>query len=449
MSEVPLPPGPTDWMPLRIYKMWTADPLAYMVQTPRDYGDIAYMQLGSQHLAQVNHPDHVQDILVTHKWNFTKRRVNQKEWREILGEGLLDSEGDFHMHERRLLEPAFRHDRITAYGAMMAGYASQQAAGWTDGGTVDIYHEMLRLTLAIAGKAFLDADVESGEADEVSRAVTMIYELNNLLKNPLAPLLEKLPLPAVRHFHQARETLDRIIYRKIAERRSAGTPGDDLLALLMRAPDSEGGIGRLTDTRVRDEALTILIAGHETTANALTFTWYLLAQNPAAEAKLHAELAAVLGGRLPTPDDVPRLPYTEAVFAEAMRLYPPVWCEGRQAVSEYVLGGYRLPADTLVLWCQYNMFRDPRWFAEPERFEPERMRREARAKLHRFAYFPFGGGPRQCIGEHFAWMEAVLVLATLAQRWRLRLPPGHRLELLPEVTLRPKGGLPVTVQRRT
>lgn len=448
MSELPLPPGPRDWMPVRIYKMWTADPLAYMIQTAREYGDIAYMDLGAQHLAQVNHPDFVQDILVTHKWNFTKRRVNQKEWREILGEGLLDSEGDFHMHERRLLEPAFRRDRIAAYGATMAGYASRQCADWKDGGEVDVYHEMLRLTLAIAGKAFLDADVESGEADEISRAVTMIYELNNLLKNPLAPLLERLPLPTVKHFHAARETLDRIIYGKIAERRKAGIPGDDLLALLMHAPGHEGGAGKLTDTRVRDEALTIIIAGHETTANALTFTWHLLAQNPEVEAQLHAEVDAVLGGKLPTPDDVARLPYTEAVFAEAMRLYPPVWCEGRQSVSEYELGGYHLPAGTLILWCQYIMFRDSRWFPDPEKFDPTRLTREARSKLPRFSYFPFGAGPRQCIGENFAWMEAVLVLATLAQRWKLRTKPGCQLELQPEVTLRPKGGLPMTAHAR-
>lgn len=448
MPIPPLPPGPHDWMAVRLWKAWTANPLDWMKQLAKDHGDIVYMKLGQVDLAMVNHPDHVQDILVTHKWNFTKRRVDEKEWRMFLGEGLLDSEGDYHMHERRLVESAFRHDRVTAYGKIMTDYAHRSAQRWQDGAHVDMHREMMRLTLAIAGKSFLDADVESEEADSIGKAVDMAYEFNALLALPFAHFLEKLPLPSVRHFHQAIEILNGVIYRKIEARRQAGIEGNDLLSILLKAPENEGAGGHVTDTRVRDEALTIILAGHETTANALTFTWMLLAQNPEAETLMHEELQRVLGGRLPTVADIPNLPYTEAVFAESMRLYPPVWWQARQAVSEYVLSAYRLPAGTLILWSLYIMHRDPRWFAEPDQFRPERMTRAARASLGRYVYFPFGGGTHQCIGESFAYLEGLLVLATIAQSWRPRLAAGHELTLEPLITLRPKGGLPMTLERR-
>jgi cytochrome P450 len=436
-------------MPIRIYKAWAADPLQYMAEIPRKYGDIAFMKLGPQLLAQVNHPDHVQDILVTHRWNFTKRRVDQKEWKQFLGEGLLDSEGEYHAHQRRLMEHAFRHDRIVAYGALITDYARRAGASWSGGTPLDIHREMLRLTLAIAGKVFLDADVGSGDADSIAQAVDMAYAFNNFLKLPFAHILEKLPLPPVRRFHQAVEILDGVVYRQIEARRKAGTKGDDLLGLLIQAPETEGAGGRVTDVRVRDEALTILLAGHETTANALTFTWLLLAQNPEAEARMYAEIDRVLGGRTPSADDVPQLPYTEAVYAEAMRLFPPVWAQARSSVSDYIMGDYLLPAGTLVMWSLYNIQRDPRWYDEPDRFLPERMMREARAARHRYAFSPFGGGTRQCIGESFAWLEGTLVLATLAQQWRMRLPPGHQMVLEPLITLRPRGGLPMLLERRS
>lgn len=449
MTKPPLPPGPDDWMIVRLWKAWTASPLEWMQQLARDHGDVIYMKLGHRDLAMVSHPDHIQDMLVTHKWNFTKRRVDEKEWRMFLGEGLLDSDGDFHMHERRLMEPAFKHDRLTMYGSMMADYARRHAERWNAGERVDMHREMLRLTLAIVGKAFLDADVDSAEADNVGKAVDMAYEFNGLLALPFANLLEKLPLPAVRHFHQAIDILNEIAYRKIDERRAAGIDRHDLLSLLIKAPESEGSSGgHVTDARVRDELLTIILAGHETTANALTFTWMLLAENPEAEAKMHEELTRVLGGRPPTPDDIPNLPYTDGVFAESMRLYPPVWWQSRQAVSEYVLGGYLIPANTQFLWSLYNIHRDPRWWDNPEKFEPERMFKEHRTGRHRFVYLPFGGGTRQCIGENFAWMEGVLVLATMAQQWRPRLPEDHKLALEALITLRPKGGLPMILERR-
>jgi cytochrome P450 len=448
MTKPSLPPGPTDWMVHRLYKAWATDPLEYMADVPIKYGDIAYMKLGNNQLAQVNHPDFVQDILVTHRWNFAKRRVDEKEWRQFLGEGLLDSRSDFHAHQRRLLEHAFRHERIAAHGAVMSDYARRISANWADGATLDIHREMMRLTLAIGGKAFLGADVESGEADSVGRAVEMAYESQNFVKLPFAHLLRKLPLPSVRHFRQAREILDDVIYRQIEARRRSGTEGDDLLSMLIHSPELTGTSSRFTDVLVRDEALTMLLAGHETTANALTFTWYLLAQNPEAEARLHAEVDAVLGARPATVADVPKLPYTEAVFAESLRLYPPVWAQARSSVSEYILGGYLLPAETIVMWSWYTIQRDPRWFEAPDKFMPERMTHEARAARHRYAYSPFGGGTRQCIGEAFAWMEAVLVLATLAQRWKLRSLPDHELVLEPLITLRPRGGLPMSVEKR-
>jgi cytochrome P450 len=364
-----------------------------------------------------------------------------------LGEGLLTSEDSLHRRQRRLAQPAFHRQRIASYASTMVTYAERTASHWQHGETLDISQEMTRLTLAIVGKTLFDADVES-EAVEIGKALTTIIELFNMLLLPFSELLERLPLPHVRRFERAKARLDQTIYRLIEERRQSRSDRGDLLSMLLLAQDDEGDGGGMSDQQVRDEAMTIFLAGHETTANALTWTWYLLSQNPEAEAQLHAELDRVLGDRSPTFDDVPHLPYTEMVLSEAMRLYPPAWAIGRLAIQEHPIGDYVIPKGSLVLLSQYVTHRDPRFFPNPERFDPTRWTPEAKASRPQYAYFPFGGGPRRCIGEGFAWMEGVLVIAALARQWRMRLAPGAKIAIQPVITLRPKSGVQMIVDGR-
>lgn len=319
----------------------------------------------------------------------------------------------------------------------MTHYAARASARWRDRQTLDISGEMMRLTLAIVGKTLFDADVES-EADDVGEALTEVMELFGYLMLPYMELLERLPLPQTRRFRRARARLDSVIYRIISERRRAGGDRGDLLSMLILAVDEEGDRSGMSNEQLRDEVMTIFLAGHETTANALTWTWFLLAKHPEVEAKLHAELDEVLeGGRLPTPEDLPRLRYTEMIVAETMRLYPPAWAVGRMAIADHEAGGHLIPTGSMVLLSQYVMHRDPRFFPDPERFDPARFTPEAKGERAPFAYFPFGGGVRRCIGEGFAWMEATLLTAALARRWRMSLVEGHAVEAVPRITLRP------------
>jgi cytochrome P450 len=287
----------------------------------------------------------------------------------------------------------------------------------------------------------------SSEADEIGEALTEVLGLFDTVLLPFSEWLEKLPLPKVRRFERARARLDSTIYRIIAERRASGEDRGDLLSMLLLAQDEDTG-GRMTDKQVRDEALTLFLAGHETTAQALTWTWYLLSQNPDCERKLHDEIDSVLGGRIPEFDDLPRLRYTEMVLTESMRLYPPAWAIGRKATAPFQLGGYEIPKGAILILSPYVTQRDPRFFPDPERFDPERWTPENADARPKFSYYPFGGGARLCIGERFAWMEGTLVLAAIAQQWRLRLAPRHRVEPLPLLTLRSKYGMKMTVERR-
>jgi cytochrome P450 len=441
-------PGPKTLWPGGHLFYFRRDPLNLLARLAREYGDVVQFRAGTQRVFLLNHPDHVRDVLVTHHGRFHKGRALQRAKR-LLGEGLLTSEGEFHRRQRRLAQPAFHRQRVNAYARVMTEFAAKTSARWRDGQTLDVSEEMMRLTLSIVGKTLFDADVES-DAGEVGAALTEVMNLFGYLMLPFSELLEKLPLPQRRRFERARARLDRIIYRIIEERRRGGEDRGDLLSMLLLAVDEEGDRGRMTDEQLRDEAMTLFLAGHETTANALTWAWYLLAQNPEAEATLHAELDRVLeGGRPPTVEDLTALRYTEMVVAETMRLYPPAWAIGRLAVEDHEVGGYRIPRGSLVLVSQYVMHRDPRFFPEPERFDPARFAPEAKEARPQFSYFPFGGGVRRCIGEGFAWTEAVLVLAALARRWQMRLAPGHTAEAQPRITLRPgKGGVVMTLKRR-
>jgi len=439
------PPGPAVSRLGSLTYSFTRDPLNFLTNVARTYGDLASYRMGGEQLYVVNDPQWIKDILVTHNRNFTKSRGLERT-KKLLGNGLLTSEKAFHLRQRRLMQPAFHRERIAAYGRTMVDYADRMRRSWSDGAALDVSTEMMRLTLSIAGKTLFDVDVES-QAAEIGRALTDVMHSFWMTMLPFAEAMEKLPVGPMARARRARQRLDAIIYGLIAERRANRTDRGDLLSMLLLAQDEDDG-SVMTDAQVRDEAMTIFLAGHETTANALTWTWYLLSQSPEAEAALHAEIDRVLGGRLPGVADLPALSFVEKVVAEAMRLYPPAWIIGRRAIEPYEIGGYVAPARSIFLMSQWVMHRDARFFPEPDRFHPDRWTPAFKAALPKFAYFPFGGGPRQCIGESFAWMELVLVVATVAQRWRLRLVPGHPVVPQPLVTLRTKGGMKMTVGSR-
>ena len=421
------------------------DPLGFLTRTAREHGDVARFRMGPVELHLVNRPEWIRDVLVTHAASFHKGRGLERAKR-LLGEGLLTSEDPIHLRQRRMMQPAFHARRIAGYADAMVALADRAASRWAAGEIRDVAAEMTRLTLAIVGRTLFDADVES-EADEIGAALTTALGLfGRTFTLPYFELLDRLPLPMNRRFDRAKARIDATIGRLIAERRRA-PGGADLLSLLVSASDTEGDGGGMTDAQVRDEAITIFLAGHETTANALAWTWYLLARNPEAESRLHAEVDA-LGGRAPSAADLPRLPWTETVLAEAMRLFPPAWIIGRRAVDPYAIGGFDVPKGSIVVVCQWVTHRDARWFPDPERFDPERFGPAAKEARPKFAYFPFGGGPRVCIGEGFAWMEGVLVLAAIARRWRLRLAPGQEIVPAPSITLRPRDGIRMILERR-
>jgi len=447
MTQYVYPPGPKPHFPGEFWAAIYTDMLGALARGVREHGDIVHAAFGHEHLVLVNHPDHVRDILVTHAKDFT---VNQllKAAQLFWGTTLFSTTGDFHLRERRLLQPLFTRSHLSAYAGVMADSARAARDRWQDGARVDVQQEMMRVAMGIASRAIVGEDL-SAYSEEFSAAVLdAMRHVAVMTRLPAGWILDKLPLPSTHRFYRERDRLLGVVQEVIDRRRASTGEHTDTLSHLLRAQQELGPDSWLTDDQVRNETLTMILAGHETTATALTWTFHLLAQNPEAEAKLHAEIDAVLGGRPPTADDVPKLPYTEMVLAEAMRLYPPAWVIGRPVLRDYAIGPYFVPAGTIFYICMYLLHRRPDFFPEPERFLPERMSPEQRAARHHYAYIPFGGGPHQCLGEQFAWLEGVLVLATFAQQWRLRAVPGHVPELEGLITLQPKGGLPMIVERR-
>ena len=441
------PPGPRARIPLGHLFVFRRDVIGFLARLAKDYGDVAAFRIGPMHLCLVSRPDLVRDILTTHHQAFVKGRPLEMA-KHLLGEGLLTSEGELHKRQRRMIQPMFHRERIQAYGKVMTMHADRLGRSWRHGETVDVFQEMMRLALAIAGKTMFDSDVEA-DATEVGEALTDAMRLFGRVAVPFSELLLKLPLPSTLRFRRAKARLDAIIYRLISRRRLSEEEHGDLLSLLLAARDDEADGAMMTDTQVRDEALIFFLAAHDTTALTLTWTWYLLSQYPRVAAALHDELDTVLGGRLPEVSDLARLRYANMVFAEALRLYPPGYVLARRALTEYPIDQYVVPKGTLILMSPYLMHRDPRYYAAPELFDPLRWESGDRADRPKLAYFPFGGGPRVCIGESFALMEGTLVLSTLAQHWGMRLVPGHPVELLPLLNLRPKHGMRMIVERRT
>jgi cytochrome P450 len=410
------------------------------------HGDVTQAKVGPQPLALLMDPEDIRRVLVTNQKNFVKGRSLERT-KVLLGEGLLLSKGEQHLRQRRLIQPAFHRERLAAYGDVMIHYADRTQARWADGQSLDIHREMMSLTLAIAGRTLFDADVDK-DAHDIAEALDLSLRMFNIAILPLGPVVEYLPIPWVVRLHRARAKTNKIIHGMIAERRANPSDRGDLLSMLISAVDTEGDGSGMTDTQLRDEIVTLIMAGHETTANALTWAFYLLSQHPEIAARLEEEIDRVVGDRTPAAGDLPGLVYTRAVLAEAMRLYPPAWIVERRALNDFEAGGYVIRRDTLVYMSPYLVHRDPRWWDAPDVFAPERWGNEYHHSRPKFSYFPFGGGTRICIGEHFAWMEGTLVLATIAQRWRMRYE-GHKAPVpQPMVTLRPRDGLPMRVIAR-
>lgn len=409
-------------------------------------GDVSTFRVGKIPAFLINHPDLIRDLLVTNHSKFIKGRALQRA-KGLLGEGLLTSEKEFHLRQRRMIQPAFHRNRISEYAKAMIESGETMSDSWMDGEFRDIDKEMMRLTLWIVGKTLFSANVED-EAMQVGAAMNTIVSMFNFMLLPFSEYLEKLPLPPIRKLKNARKTLDEVIYKIIDERRASGEDKGDLLSMLLLAQDEETG-GGMTDKQVRDECLTLFLAGHETTANALTWTFYLLSQNPQAEKKFHAELDDVLGGRALTPEDFGKLKYTEHILAESMRLFPPAWTIGRLATEEHEFNGFQIPKNGLVLASQYVMHRDPRFWENADEFQPERWEKlSIKEAGNKFIYFPFSKGVRNCVGEGFAWMEGVLLLAILGRKWKLSLASEQTIGLQAMVTLRPKYGMKMKIEKR-
>ena len=452
------PPGPRGLPFVGTSFMASRDATQALTRWAREYGDIVYYRFFDFRFYVLFHPQHVEQVLLGKTGNFVKG-ITSRANPELFGNGLLTSDGVFWRRQRKLSNPAFHRESLVRYSDITTEEASRLLQAWKNGETRNIHNDMMYVTLRIVLQSLFGSDL--GESIKVIEPALDAIMVSSSGFHSIAFFLG-IPTPTrARHFRAVRE-IDRVVYGLIArgreklkssdgrdpnaERQTAGG-AKDLLTLLLTARDDDGN--SMSDQQLRDEVITLLLAGHETTALNLSWSWYLLAQHPEVEEKLHAELDAVLGGRPPCAADLPKLQYTDRVIRETLRLYPPAWRIFRRTQEPFTVGEYVLPAGSNIVLSQWVTQRDPRWFSEPERFHPGRWSEEATAKLPRFAYFPFGGGPRVCIGAGFAMMEATLLLATIAQRSRMRLAPNQRIEPLASITLRPKNGIRVQLEERT
>jgi len=439
------PDGPKGGLILGVMPEFNRDSLSFITLC-RDYGDVVRTRFFYVTAYFIYHPDDIEYVLSTNAKNFLKSMsLRSNFFQRLVGNGLVTSEGEFWRRQRRLAQPAFHRQRISAYGDVMVEYAARALSSWKEGEARDIHRDMMRLTLEIVVRTLFNADV-SRDADTVGRVLGQIVKPFSSQATLKWILDNRLPTPGHRKFHSDAAEIDKIVYKIIAERRARDHDEGDLLSMLLQAQDDDGS--QMTDKQLRDEVMTLFLAGHETTALALSWSWYLLANNPECETRFHQELDRVLGGRLPTLDDLPNLKYTEMIAKEAMRLYPPAYGIGRQPINDCEIGGYPIAAGSQVFMFPWATHRDPRFFSEPESFHPERWTEEFVGGLPKYAYFPFGGGPRGCIGNYFAMMEIVLLLATIGQRFKLPLVPDHPVTLYPAMSLRPRNGIKVVVNGR-
>ena len=447
-----LPPGPPE-LPVIGQAFRLRNDLIGLMREAATYGDVSTVSVNPILICLVNHPELNRQVLVTNHQNAGRGAAAFEVLRWLMGHSITTSNGSFHLKQRRLIQPQFHRRRIEKYGETMTDFAAAKAREWEDGSAVDMEAEMRDLTLRIIVRALFDVEL----TDFVRRIGESFEESNDYMYRRLTQpvflrrILHSLPAPATRRFKEARSYLDEAIYGMITERRRSGAEGDDLLSLLLQARYEDAGDDeddRMSDQQVRDEVISLYIAGHDTTATTLTWAFYLLSQNPEIERQLHEEVDDVLGGRPPTLDDLPSLTLTEQIVSEVLRLYPPFWSLGRMVYEPIELGGHSIPPGVTLVVSPLLTQRDPRWFDAPDEFRPQRWTPDYQESLPRFAYIPFGGGPHKCIGEGFAWMEAKIALAELAQRWRARHVPDHDATMMPRLSLTPKGGMPMILERR-
>lgn len=439
-----LPPGPRGHFLVGSLPDMRPSMLDFLAGLVRDHGDVVFFRVAHFKCCFINDAELIEQVLVRDCFDYLKS-WDHRQLKHILGKGLLTSEGEFWRRQRRLAQPAFHHKRIERYVSAFQRHGEKMLARWDDGNTIDVHKEMMRVTLHIVTEALFSSQVEA-EANIVGEAMEVVSRRWEQMVHGTLPIPLWLPTPGNIRLRRHLRRLDRIVYRFIREHRDRGGELDDVVSMLMTARDDAGR--QMSDRQLRDEIITLFLAGHETTAIALSFCLYLIAQHPEVEEKLLAEYREQLGGRAPTPEDVPRLDYTKAVIDESMRLYPPAWGLGREATKHTELGDYWIPKKTQVFLSQYITHRNRRYFPDPERFDPDRWLGEFRKQLPRCAFFPFGAGPRTCIGAGFAVCEMTVLLPVMLQAYHFSIVPDHHVELMPAITLRPKYGIRMTVHRR-
>ncbi|MFH5797835.1 cytochrome P450 [Haladaptatus sp. CMAA 1911] len=437
------PPGP-DGLPIIGTRLeFIRDPFGFMTRTAREYGDIAHWKELDGPMYQLNHPDYIEQVLVQNNQNYIKGEGFQHILGPVLGQGILNSEGAVWRRNRHLIQPAFHPEEIQRYSTMMTDFTEEELDTWEDGETRLVHEDMMEVTLKIVARALFGVDIDD-EVDTIGTALSEFMMGTENLANFILP--PGVPTPSRMRIKDAREKLDGVVYRMIRERRN-DADGEGVISTLLSATDEHGN--HMSDEQIRDEVVTLLLAGHETTALSLTLTMYALAQYPEVEEKLVAELDEVLDGETPTMDDLSDLTYTERVVKESMRLYPPVPGIVREATKPDIIGGYEIPAGATVQMNQWVVHRDPRWYDDPRAFRPERWTDKFEKSLPKLAYFPFAAGPRRCIGDRFAMLEARLLLATIYQQYHIELTPEAELDLMATITARPKKEIPMTVHRRS
>jgi len=444
-SVLRLPPGPVSFLPGGQVWKFAHDPLGFLSGVAKKFGDISYFPLGDVRVFFINRPEYAWEVLVTQRAKFEISTMRRR-LEPVLGTGLLTSRGDLHARQRRLMQPVFRKSRIESYAAVMGEYSRRARDQWRDGQEINISDELMKLAMSLVAKTLFGHDIEE-DSDAVSRNLSILMGFFTHLMSPMRVTL-RLPLPSTFRFRKALGELDAVVYRMIERRRSNPAGGDDLLSLLVHAKDDETH-SQMDEKQLRDEVFSLLMAGHETTANALGWALYLLAQDPEADQRLYEEVRAVLGGRLHfEPSDLDRLPFARKVITETMRLYPPAWFVGRTALEDVNIAGFTIPRGSSILMSQFVAHRDARYFEGPERFRPDRWTDSFTATLPRGAFFPFSAGDRHCLGEGFAWLEALLALATFVERWKFELVPGQEIRPRPSITLRPDRSIRMIVRSR-
>jgi cytochrome P450 len=445
MPKTTLPPGPKGTPLGGSLRDFNEQRLDFFLKVARDYGDLASFRFGPRRMFLASHPDLVEQVLVTDAKHYVKH-FGARMYKPVLGNGLVTSEGDFWLRQRKLSQPAFLKNRVLSYAPVMSDLTRAMLAKWRPGEHVDIQYEFSTLTSAIALKTLFGLD-DAGDRESFVGSLRLAFDLLSARFRSLLQIPMWVPTPRNLRTRRAIAQLYRVVDGFIAQGRARKEPGDDLLSRLVSARDDDGS--GMTARQLREEAMTLYLAGHETTALTLTWSWYLLATHPEAEARLAEEWTRVLAGRSPTPDDLHHLPYTDAVITEAMRVYPPVYLIGREATRDLELGGYRVKKGYTIFMSQWVSHRDPRYFGpDPEAFRPERWLDGLAKRIPKYAYYPFGGGPRVCIGNTFALMEAAILLATVGQRYRFTLDPDAVIETSPQITLLPTYGIPATLALR-